>query len=131
MQRPSRRGVGRYGVRRITRRKAFETHVFSACRLVNWLIVLFKLALNRVLPSSSTTNPPDCTDQKSKDEDARVAGGGARGGGEFVSLRMLDAAPLHVDTLEFVQVANSEPTHIYSVVRRRKRPTNTSSLKHT
>ena len=63
--------------------------------------------------------------QKSKDEDARVAGGGARGGGEFVSLRMLDAAPLHVDTLEFVQVANSEPTHIYSVVRRRKRPTNT------
>ena len=111
MQRPRRRcGVGRHGVRRIIRRKAFETHVFSACRLVNWLIVLFTLALNRVLPISFTTNPPG---QKSKDEDARVAGGGARGGGEFVSLRMLDAAPLHVDTLEFVQVANSEPIYIH------------------
>ena len=54
---PSQRG--RHGVRRITRRKAFETHVFSACRLVNWLIVLFTLALNRVLPSSLTTTPQD------------------------------------------------------------------------
>ena len=123
MQRPRRRrGVGRHGVRCIIRRKAFETHVCSACRLVNWLIVLFTLALNRVLPISFTTNPPG---QKSKNEDARVAGGGARGGDEFVSLRMLDAAPLHFDTLEFVQVANSEPIYIYSVVRRRKRPTNT------
>ena len=60
-----------------------------------------------------------------------MAGGGARGGGEFVSLCMLDAAPLHVDTLDFVQVANSEPIFIVSGEEEEASDQHISSLKHT
>ena len=61
-----------------------------------------------------------------------MAGGGARDGDEFVSLRMLDAAQLHVDTIR-VHASREPRTYIYifSGGEEETSDHHISSLKHT